>query len=128
MYKLLDWIAGNRKIAIILAIFLIFLVSIGSLVLLSNSNKSFVIDRSKPFQGSQATYKLNWWVTEVEANNDQALTEIISKFKEKPVVIAAATANGAKAAATLKKLGFTQVSLLQGGFASWRSASLPVEK
>ena len=58
----------------------------------------------------------------------EARVEEISKFKEKPVVIAAATANGAKAAATLKKLGFTQVSLLQGGFASWRSASLPVEK
>ncbi len=52
----------------------------------------------------------------------------INKYKEKPVIIAAATANGVKAAAALKKLGFTQVSLLQGGFLTWKQASLPVEK
>ena len=52
----------------------------------------------------------------------------ISKFKEKPVILAGSVANAVKAAATLKKLGFTQVSLLQGGFASWKQASMPVEK
>ena len=52
----------------------------------------------------------------------------ISKFKEKPIILAGTVANGVKAAATLKKLGFNQVSLLQGGFASWKQASMPVEK
>jgi rhodanese-related sulfurtransferase len=52
----------------------------------------------------------------------------ITKFKDKPVILAGTAANGVKAAATLKKLGFTQVSLLNGGFTSWKQASLPVEK
>jgi rhodanese-related sulfurtransferase len=61
------------------------------------------------------------------ADLESRVDEII-KFKEKPVIIAAALANGAKAAAALKKLGFTQFSLLQGGFVTWKQASLPVEK
>ena len=51
------------------------------------------------------------------------------KHKEKPVVVHCADGNRAAAgAAVLRRLGFGGVVNLQGGFAAWKQAGLPVEK
>ena len=53
----------------------------------------------------------------------------IEKFKEKPVIVYCATNNRSSVAvAKLKKHGFTQVYSLNGGFAAWQQAGLPVQK
>jgi rhodanese-related sulfurtransferase len=51
------------------------------------------------------------------------------KHKEKPVILCCDNGErSTKAAAGLKKLGFTSVVNLTGGIGAWRSAGLPVEK
>lgn len=53
----------------------------------------------------------------------------MAKRKEKPVIVYCDQgASGAKAAAALRKQGFTRVLNLAGGLAAWRQAGLPVEK
>ena len=53
----------------------------------------------------------------------------IQKFKEKPVILTCRTgARSGAGARVLRKLGFTNVGLLQGGIAAWEQASLPVER
>jgi ABC-type glycerol-3-phosphate transport system substrate-binding protein len=83
MYKLLDWVANNRRLAIILSIFLVFLLSIGALLLLTGGNIGTAPNTSLPLQGSEQETKLTWWITDNDSNSNQALQDIISKFKEK---------------------------------------------
>lgn len=83
MYRIFDWIAQNRRWAIIVAIFLVFLLSLGTWFVLSGSNTAIKIDRKKPLQGSADEFKLSWWVIDAEGNNSQALQETVSKFKAK---------------------------------------------
>jgi len=53
----------------------------------------------------------------------------LSKYKERPVIISCQNGNvSTKAAAVLRKHGFTQVFNLAGGIAAWQQAGLPVEK
>ena len=53
----------------------------------------------------------------------------LAKRKEKPVIVYDdGGERAAKAAAALKKHGFTQVANLSGGLGAWRQAGLPVEK
>jgi rhodanese-related sulfurtransferase len=53
----------------------------------------------------------------------------LSKYKEKPVIIACGTGQrSGTAQSLLKKHGFSNVVNLAGGFAAWRQAGLPVEK
>jgi len=53
----------------------------------------------------------------------------IAKRKEKPLIVYDdGGERSAKAAAALKKQGFTQVATLSGGLGAWRQAGLPVEK
>jgi rhodanese-related sulfurtransferase len=53
----------------------------------------------------------------------------LAKRKEKPVIVYCATGERAgKAAASLKKQGFTRVFNLSGGLKAWQDAGLPVEK
>jgi rhodanese-related sulfurtransferase len=53
----------------------------------------------------------------------------IAKRKEKPLIVYDdGGESSAKAAAALKKQGFTQVASLSGGLGAWRQAGLPVEK
>jgi len=55
--------------------------------------------------------------------------EVDIKVKEKPLILCCDTGNrSSKAAAALKKLGFTNVVNLSGGIDAWRQAGLPVEK
>ncbi len=53
----------------------------------------------------------------------------LSKWKDKPIVIACATGNrSASAVGVLQKQGFARVVNLAGGFAAWQQAGLPVGK
>ena len=53
----------------------------------------------------------------------------IAKRKDKPVIVYDEDGQRAsKAAAALKRQGFTQVANLSGGIGGWRQAGLPVEK
>ena len=53
----------------------------------------------------------------------------IAKRKDKPVIVYDEDGQRAsKAAAALKRQGFTQVANLSGGIGAWRQAGLPVEK
>jgi rhodanese-related sulfurtransferase len=53
----------------------------------------------------------------------------LAKRKEKPLIVYDdGGERSAKAAAALKKQGFTQVVTLSGGLGAWRQAGLPVEK
>jgi rhodanese-related sulfurtransferase len=55
--------------------------------------------------------------------------EVDIKAKEKPLILCCDNGNrSSKAAAALKKLGFTRVHSLNGGIGAWRQAGLPVEK
>ena len=62
------------------------------------------------------------------ARIDQGAGEI-AKRKEKPLIVYDdGGERSAKAAAALKRQGFTQVASLSGGLGAWRQAGLPVEK
>jgi rhodanese-related sulfurtransferase len=53
----------------------------------------------------------------------------LAKRKDKPVIVYCDTGErSAKAAAALKKQGFSRVVNLSGGLGAWRQAGLPVEK
>ena len=53
----------------------------------------------------------------------------LAKKKERPLIVYDdGGEHSAKAAAALRKQGFTQVANLSGGLGAWRQAGLPVEK
>ena len=53
----------------------------------------------------------------------------LAKKKERPLIVYDdGGERSAKAAAALRKQGFTQVANLSGGLGAWRQAGLPVEK
>lgn len=55
----------------------------------------------------------------------------IERLKSKPVIVTSDSDGGgmaASAAKVLKQHGFGDVTILEGGFAAWRKADLPVEK
>ena len=55
--------------------------------------------------------------------------EVDLKSKDKPLILCCDDGSrSSKAAAGLKKLGFTSVVNLSGGIGAWRQAGLPVEK
>ncbi len=55
--------------------------------------------------------------------------EDFAKFKDKPVIVTCrANSRAGAAVRLLKAKGFSNVHQLDGGFAAWQSANLPVEK
>lgn len=63
------------------------------------------------------------------AELDPEKHKILSKAKERPVVLVCRAGQTAhEAAAKLKKAGFGKVSVLEGGIAGWRAAELPLSK
>lgn len=53
----------------------------------------------------------------------------LAKRKDRPLIVYCdGSDRSAKAAAALKRLGFTRVVNLSGGLAAWQQAGLPVEK
>lgn len=60
---------------------------------------------------------------------DKAQLSGLEKQKDTPIIVVCQAGISAhKAAASLMKQGFTQVSVLQGGMGAWTGASLPVVK
>ncbi|MNV87451.1 Thiosulfate sulfurtransferase GlpE [compost metagenome] len=55
--------------------------------------------------------------------------KLLASAKQSPVVLVCRTGNtSATAAKTLKKAGFEQVSVLEGGIPAWQAADLPLVK
>ncbi len=55
--------------------------------------------------------------------------KLLASAKQSPVVLVCRTGNAsATAAKTLKKAGFEQVSVLEGGIPAWQAADLPLVK
>lgn len=63
------------------------------------------------------------------AELDPEKHKVLSKAKERPVVLVCRAGQTAhEAASKLKKAGFGKVSVLEGGIAGWRAAELPLSK
>ena len=66
----------------------------------------------------------NWPLDHIDERGGEA-----ARRKDKPVIVYCDTGERApKAAAALRKLGFTRVVNLSGGLPAWQQAGLPVEK
>ncbi len=83
MYKIFDWIAGNRRLAIFLAVFLVFLLILGLLLLLQGTDRRSQQQLNAPLQGSAQEFDVNWWITEGQSGSVDALNLLTSKFNEK---------------------------------------------
>ena len=66
----------------------------------------------------------NWPLDHIDERGGEA-----ARRKDKPVIVYCDTGDRTpKAAAALRKLGFTRVVNLSGGLPAWQQAGLPVEK
>lgn len=102
-------------------------ISPTQLTLLVNRENATVVDiRSEDeYRKGHITDAKN--LTQAQINNQQLLG--LEKQKDAPIIVVCqAGFNANKAAAALTKLGFTKVSVLQGGMGAWTGASLPVVK
>lgn len=55
--------------------------------------------------------------------------KVLSKARERPVIVVCRAGSNARGAAvTLRKAGFKDVNVLEGGIAGWRQADLPLTK
>jgi rhodanese-related sulfurtransferase len=100
-------------------------VSTAEAVSLMNRNKAVLIDVSEPaeYAAGHAKGTKNAPLGQLEAST------ALPKNKALPLVVICPTgARAGRAVPILKKLGFEHVVVLSGGFAAWRTASLPVEK
>lgn len=105
----------------------IIAISPTQLTLLVNRENATVVDiRSEDeYRKGHITDAKN--LTQTQINNQQLLG--LEKQKDAPIIVVCqAGFNANKAAAALTKLGFTKVSVLQGGMGAWTGASLPVVK
>lgn len=60
---------------------------------------------------------------------DKGLGAQLEKNKDRPIIVYCGSGmQSGKAAATLKKQGYTNVYQLKGGFQAWQSAGYPVER
>lgn len=94
-------------------------------VRLLNREKAVFVDVSEPaeFQAFHAAPARNVPLSAL------ADSKLLPSNKATPVVVFCPRGSrAAKGAATLRKLGYTQVSVVQGGTNAWQEAQLPVEK
>jgi len=94
-------------------------------VQLINRQAGVVLDvrETGEFQGGHIARAINIPLGQVASRSQE-----LKKFKERPVIICCASgARSARAAAILRKEGFTSVRNLAGGISSWRSHNLPIE-
>ena len=94
-------------------------------VRLINREKAILVDVSEPaeFAAAHAAGAKSVPLGGLETSAN------LPKNKALPLVVMCPTGTrAARAAATLKKLGFANASALAGGLAAWREANLPVEK
>ena len=93
---------------------------------LINREDALVVDVRDP--GEYGTGHIlgakNWPLDHIGERGGEA-----AKRKDKPVIVYCDTGDRTpKAAAALRKLGFTRVVSLSGGLPAWQQAGLPVEK
>jgi rhodanese-related sulfurtransferase len=93
---------------------------------LINREDAYVIDVREPaeFGGGHVLGARNVPLARLAASGPD-----LAKRKDKPVIVYCETGErAARAAASLKKLGFARVAALSGGMKAWRDAGLPVER
>jgi ABC-type glycerol-3-phosphate transport system substrate-binding protein len=83
MYRILDWVSNNRKLAIFLAILIVFLLATSIFLFLSGANRNITINKTLPLQGTTVTDDLVWWITDAESTNVEAINAVISGFRVK---------------------------------------------
>ncbi len=93
---------------------------------LINREDALVVDVRDP--GEYSTGHIlgakNWPLDHIDERGGEA-----ARRKDKPVIVYCDTGDRTpKAAAALRKLGFTRVVNLSGGLSAWQQAGLPVEK
>ena len=100
-------------------------VSTAQAVLLINREKGVVVDVSEPaeYAAAHVAGSRNVPFGSLETSKD------LPSNKSLPIVLVCPTgARAARAAATLRKLGYEKAVPLSGGLAAWREANLPIEK
>ena len=93
---------------------------------LINREDALVVDVRDPgeYGSGHILGAKNWPLDHIDERGGEA-----AKRKEKPVIVYCDTGDRTpKAAAALRKLGFTRVVSLSGGLSGWQQAGLPVEK
>lgn len=94
---------------------------------LINSEDALVVDVSPAADFSKA--HLIGSISVPMADLDPEKHKVLSKAKERPVVLVCRSGQTAfGAAARLKKAGFAKVNVLENGIAGWRAADLPLAK
>ena len=94
--------------------------------LLINQQNALVLDvrEAAEYEKGHVLNARNLAIGELEGRSGE-----IEKYKAKPVIVVCDSGSRSeKAAATLRKQGFTQVFSLTGGIGAWQQAGLPVEK
>lgn len=102
-------------------------ISPTELTLLVNRENAVVVDirTEDEFRKGHITDAKNIKQAEIDSEKLAGL----EKQKDAPIIVVCqAGMSASKAAASLAKLGFTKVSILQGGMGAWTGASLPVVK
>jgi rhodanese-related sulfurtransferase len=93
---------------------------------LINREDALVVDVRDPgeYGSGHILGAKNWPLDHIDERGGEA-----AKRKDKPVIVYCDTGDRTpKAAAALRKLGFTRVVNLSGGLPAWQQAGLPVEK
>jgi rhodanese-related sulfurtransferase len=93
---------------------------------LMNSGEALVLDirDSGEYNGGRIPKSKNIPMTDLEKR-----VADLTRFKDKPVIVVCRSNGRAGAAVrSLKSHGFSNVRQLEGGFAAWQQASLPVER
>ena len=100
-------------------------VSPSEAVMLINRQKAVLIDVSEPaeYAAGHAAGAKNVPLGTLEKSGD------LPKNKALPLVVLCPTgARAARAAGILRKLGYENTRVLEGGLNAWRTANLPIEK
>ena len=101
-------------------------LSTSAAVQLINREKAVVIDVSEAeeFAAGHIGGAKNVPVNDMDAKLENAV-----KNKALPLILVCTTgARASRAAATAKKLGYSNTQVLAGGLKAWKEANLPVEK
>ena len=101
-------------------------LSTNAAVQLINREKAVVIDVSEAeeFAAGHIGGAKNVPVNQIDAKLENAV-----KNKALPLILVCTTgARASRAAATAKKLGYSNTQVLAGGLKAWKEANLPVEK
>jgi len=101
-------------------------VSAAQAIGLINRDDAVVVDVCEPkeFQIGHVPNAINMPLTKLSSN-----LSALSKYKDKPIVVACRVGNRSmKGAITLKKGGFENVYSLSGGIAAWQKDNLPIER